>query len=284
MNAPQFKRDMKKEDQYLRKTNQQLRWIMLKKRLTPKLFISVLLIIALLSSVMVTVLFVQKEQDTRSKATADTLQVSLYPKYLTVNTNEEFSLTAKLSGALSKKVSSVELSIRFDNSKINFKSVDRTKPADTASMLFLKSTAPEKANSTGTVKILYGVASKETALTGVINLPKITFVSIVTGEGNLAVNAADTKIVFLDKTTSPVIQDNPVSIIVAVPTPSSNPTPTQKAEPSQKLSPTVNPSVTHIRTPGLFASPSVTVPPSAIPLLTPTSSATHISVSPTPVQ
>jgi len=191
-----------------------------------------------------------EEMSKMAKASEAEVKFFIFPKENQVTKDKSFSISTKLLGPNDKKISSVLVSISFNESHLKLQEINEESSDNKIN--YLRSTL-ESANRTGKIKVLLGAGSKESAPTGLVNLIKINFKVLSTASSEIRIDPAESQVVFIDGKVAKIKVDNNAkvdsNIVVSI-------APTVVSTPVvATLSPTFIPTV----------APTINVSPTVIP-------------------
>lgn len=193
-------------------------------------------------------------QDLRSRAATEEMQVQLflYPKNISAQAGQPITIAPKLVAPDEKKISSVNLTFRFDTQFMKLKQV---KEEDNGKLLLLKSTDIVQSNTKGEYEFFLGADDEENAPSGAVNLPRLEFEVLKPGTSSVAADSVNGEIIFTSAEKADLVIQSSSTIIASAATTLPSAIPTQIL-------------------------PSATILPSPIPSLSP-SAATSASPMPT---
>jgi hypothetical protein len=124
--------------------------------------------------------------------------IFLYPTDLKVETNSQFVISPKIVVLQEKKVSSVLLSIRFDNKLIK---LNQTMPYDEklTHMKILKTSDIPEANQTGIFKVFIGSVDSNNPPFKVVSMPQISFTRLEAGSTPIVVDKNESRTTYVNQ-------------------------------------------------------------------------------------
>ena len=239
------KRNLKQEEFYENKLLEHFRNLKNRNTSGPKKFFSYTLLLFMLLLVIPSIYLTKISLDFRGKAAAEekTVKVFLYPQNVDSEKNKTFTIFPKLLAHNSKHISSVLISLTFNQNNLKFVNMGEDPKSN---MRYLKSTDLNKANSTGKLKVFAGAKNFENAPSAAVALPPIIFQLINDAQSNITLNKDEIEVIFTNYEKASVEIDStalltPTSTPTpAIPTPTLTVTPIPTLEPSPTPTPKIS--------------------------------------------
>lgn len=150
--------------------------------------------------------------DIRSRASVldKTVYLFLFPAQITTPVNQTFNIAPKIVLPDNKKAVSIIISIHFDRTKM--KVVDIPIQIENNDYPILKNTGINDSNTTGVLKIMYGIKDPSVPIRKAINLPQLTF---ITNSLPVSLNydTGESQVVFANGDKAELTVNNSVDIV-----------------------------------------------------------------------
>src|SRR3989344_1642293 len=182
----------------------------IRRKLTLKDYSLILAVIAGSLFIMISVLTLNYNRDLRSRAGENRINLSLYPKSVSLQNNDTVTVSPKITSLDNKKIIQAIITLEYDPTAVAVQKFYLA--AISLADINFQSTSTEKANQEGKIKILLQAKSDEYAPTGIISLPQIIFEKLGSESTEVKINSSQSSVIFTDGSSPTIVTSSTTKI------------------------------------------------------------------------